>query len=138
MHDAAQAVLSEILSDGVAVPFSTVVRRLRQRGIPVTEAVLERRLRAPGSGVRLLDPWRGPQAALVAFLSPESEAGGAGLWVVPCDEPGHPRGEPAVGFHDLSRALRCLGRGLDQRSTRDVTRWIALVQEARQLGGWAA
>lgn len=138
MHDAAQPVLSEILREGVAVPFSTVVQRLRRRGTPVTEAVLERRLRAPGSGVRLLDPWRGPQAALVAFVSPDPEAGGAGLWVVPCDEPAGPGGHTVDGFHDLSRSLRCLGRGLDHRSPRDVTRWIALVQEARQLGRRAA
>lgn len=138
MHDAAQAVLREISSDGVAVPFSTVVQRLRRRGTPVTEAVLERRLRAPGSGVRLLDPWRGPQAALATFLSAGSETGAAGLWVVPCEEPDPSPGASLPGAHGLTRSLRCLGRGLDERSSRDLARWIALVQEARHLGGRAA
>jgi hypothetical protein len=138
MHHAAQPVVREILHDGVAVPFATVVQQLRRRGTPVTEAVLERELRAPGSGVRLLDPWRGPQAALAAFVSPESETGAAGLWVVPCEEPECIRRESLHGAQGLSRTLRCLGRGLDQRSPRDLARWIALVQEARHLGRRAA
>jgi hypothetical protein len=136
MHDSAQAALREILSEGEALPFSAVVLRLRRRGTAVTEEVLERRLRAPGSGARVLNPWRGPHASLCGLLSQESELGEAGLWVVP--EAEVVTGERSVGNEELSRALGLLARRLDERSPRDVSRWIALVQEARALRGRAA
>lgn len=136
MHGSAQAALNEILDEGVALPFATVVLRLRRRGAAVTEEVLERRLRAPGSGARVLDPWRGPHASLCSLLSPEFGSGVRGLWVVPEAEP-----EPETrsgGTERLRRALRLLAHGLDERSPRDVSRWIALVQEAQAFRGRAA
>jgi hypothetical protein len=101
-------------------------------GTAVTEGVLETRLRAEDSGVRLLDPWRGPQTALRGMIS--DTEGAAGLWVVAEDDRDDPPETPgSTGAPGLLRALRCLGRGLDERSPRDVARWIGLVEEARRL-----
>ena len=136
MHDAVQLILREVLREGVASPFADLVLRLRDRGVAVTEGVLERRLRAEGSGFRLLDPWRGPQGVLRTLLPPGAD-GPSTLWVVPDgpteEEPGAPGGDSGV-----ERALRCLGRAVDERSPRDVARWMALVEEARRLRGRAA
>ena len=136
MRDAAQPVLREILDEGVALPFSTVVLRLRQRGVALTEVILERRLRSADSGVRVLDPWRGPQAALSPLIAAEAGTGASGLWVIPMQDASVPSGQS--GTYPLRRSLRCLGHALDERSPRDVARWISLVQEARQLQRRAA
>lgn len=139
MHDAVQSILRHVREEGVALPFSTLVLRMRQRGAVVNEGVLERRLRADDSGVRLLDPWRGPHEALRRMTDYSTEVGAAGLWIVPEEDPVGGSGAPRPrGSTTLLRALRALGRDLDERSPRDVARWMALVEEARQLRRRAA
>ena len=134
MHDTAQDILRHLLDEGVALPFATLVLRMRRRGAAVNEGVLERWLRADDSGVRLLNPWCGPHEALRRMTQGPANAEKAGLWVVPEESLAERSGRPRPhGPTTLLRALRCLGRDLDERSPRDVARWMALVEEARQL-----
>ena len=149
MNQSLDEVLREVRAQGVAVPFTVVVARLRRRGAAVTEPVLERALRAADSGVRVLDPWIGVQAELRPLLE---ALDGPGIWVVPVADPeGDPVADPEAapasadvaprssrpGTSHIHRALRCLARELDERSTGDVARWVGLVQESRRLRGAA-
>ncbi len=130
MNDPLEQVLAEVRARGVAAPFTVVVAGLRRRGAAVTEPVLERVLRSTEADVRVLDPWIGPQSALRPLLE-AAEGGGTGPWVVPLGS----EVDPALRASDSGRlheALRCLARGLDERSPGDVARWVGLVQEARR------
>lgn len=114
-----------------AIPFATLVTRLRAEGAAVTEGVLARSLEAPGSGARLLDPWCGPHSALRGLVT--GDGASQGPWVV-VDGSGDEDPEPdPPGPAAVRRSILRLGRDLDARSARDLARWMALVAEARAL-----
>lgn len=123
--------LQQASQESPALPFSVLVARLRAQGAAVTEGVLARLLSEPGSGARLVDPWRGPHRALRSYLP--GIPGEDGLWVVlEADEEEDPEPDPPCAARLRSALLR-LGAELDTRSPGDVARWIALVEEARRL-----
>lgn len=123
--------LQQASHEGPALPFSALVDRLRAQGAAVTESVLVRLLSEPGSGVRLLDPWKGPQEALRSYLS--TSDGEMGPWVILEEEEEDPPDPETPGPVRLRRSLLRLGTELDPRSPGDVARWMALVEEARRL-----
>ena len=133
MNDAVQPILRDVLRQGVALPLETLVLRMRRRGAVVNEGLLERTLRAGGSGARVIDPWQGPHAALRFLLPSEAGAGSRGPWVVPDEAPDGMSEAGGGGPTGVCRVLRSLGRELDERSPRDIARWIGLVEEARRL-----
>lgn len=180
MDPRVKEALREVAHEGPAIPFRTLVRRLRARGMAVNEPVLRRMLEREDSGVRLLEPWSGPHGELIRYLEtpgrpmvrepspaverpaghPESgvrEGGGVGegrpggdgirdgcghrvreTWIVPVadddDEPPDPAAPCALRIRWI---LRYLGGRLDARSPADVSRWVAMVEEAGRLP-WAA
>lgn len=131
MTDVIREALRQAAAEGPAIPFADLVARLRARGTAVTEAVLARALEAPGSGVRLVDPWGGPHGALRGLLTDPGDAGG--LWIILDGGRDDDPGPGAPGAAGLARSLLRLGRSLDVRSPGDMARWMALVEEARRL-----
>lgn len=135
MREHIHHLLGRLGQEGAAVPFSTVVEHLRREGTVVTEGILARTLAAPGSGVRLLDPWTGPHATLRPFLAHVTGAA-PGPWIIPGrgTDGEDPEPDPEnPGPARMRRSLRRLGSTLDPRSPGDVARWMALVEEARRL-----
>lgn len=131
MKNLIRETLQQVSHEGPAVPFSTLVSRLRSQGSAVTEAVLVRTLEAPDSGARMVDPWCGPQGHLRSLL--QDVAPDAGPWVVFADENGDDRDPDPAGPACMRRTLLRLGQAVDARSHRDMARWMALVEEARRL-----
>lgn len=124
--------LRQASGECTAIPFSDLVTRLRKRGAVVTEAALLRDLGSPGSGVRMLDPWAGPQRSLRPLLG--FPADGADPWVFLEDDNGDEPPDPdSPAPLMLRRALLRLGESLDRRSPGDLARWVAMVEEARRL-----
>ncbi|HSG50387.1 MAG TPA: hypothetical protein VLA43_21345 [Longimicrobiales bacterium] len=131
MKNIIRETLLQVSHEGPAVPFSTLVSRLRSQGAAVTETVLARALEAPDSGARMVDPWCGPQAhlrSLVPHAAPD-----AGPWIIFADHEGDDRDPDPAGPACLRRSLLRLGQALDARSPRDMARWMALLEEARRL-----
>jgi hypothetical protein len=122
--------LRQASEERTAIPFSDLVERLRARGTPVTEAILMRDLGTPGSGVRVVDPWEGPQRSLRPLFGAPGE--GVDPWIFLDDDEDPPDPDsPAPAM--LRRSLVRLGRTLDRRSPRDIARWVAMVEEASRL-----
>ncbi len=79
---------------------------------------------------RILDPWRGPWRSV---LSLDAHAGRAcDVWVVAVTPPDRPPGGPPVAVK-LRETVRWLGRGIDPRSPREVSRWYAIALAERAL-----
>jgi hypothetical protein len=132
MKQLIRETLQQASQESPALPFTTLVERLRSQGVAVTEDVLVRVLSEPDCGARLVDPWTGPQRALRDYLG--AERGRAGPWVIleagGEDDPPDPDAPAPLR---IRRALLQLGCSLDVRSPRDVARWVALVEEASRL-----
>lgn len=122
--------LRQASRESTAIPFSDLVARLRAAGTPVTETILMRDLGIPGSGVRVVDPWDGPQSSLRPLLGAPREGVDPWIFLEDDDDPPDPD-SPAPAM--LRRSLVLLGETLDRRSPRDVARWVAMVEEARRL-----
>ena len=79
---------------------------------------------------RILDPWRGPWRSVLAA---DPEGGLAcDVWVVAVTPPDRPAGGPPVAVK-LRETVRWLGRGIDPRSPRQVSRWYAIALAERAL-----
>ncbi|MBW3534298.1 MAG: hypothetical protein KY453_03615 [Gemmatimonadetes bacterium] len=104
-----------------AVPFGEAVRLARATGMPVTEAVLLRSLRAEPELFRVLAPWREPWAT-----SP------AEPWLVPLQGDDRDSTAPA-SLRRLRTSLVWLGRTVDDRSKSAMARWFSLVREAERV-----
>jgi len=94
------------------------------------EARLRSILESHPERFRVLDPWRGPWRAL----------GGAGrqasvgsVWVVAIGDPTPPSDHPGAAALTLRESVRWLARGIDPRSTADVSRWYAIVLAERAV-----
>jgi hypothetical protein len=79
---------------------------------------------------RILDPWRGPWRSLLG-AHPDG-ALGCDVWVVAVAPPDRPPGGPPVAVK-LRETVRWLGRGIDPRSPREVSRWYAIALAERAL-----
>jgi hypothetical protein len=79
---------------------------------------------------RILDPWRGPWRSVLCDASDDDHIGD--VWVVAVAAPDHPPGGPAVAVK-LRETVRWLGRGVDPRSAREVSRWYAIALAERAL-----
>ncbi len=79
---------------------------------------------------RILDPWRGPWRSVLG-----ADAGGAhscDVWVIAVTAPDRPPGGPSVAVK-LRETVRWIGRGVDPRSQREVSRWYAIALAERAL-----
>ncbi len=76
---------------------------------------------------RVLDPWCGPWRlrAQEGGLTLPGEA-----WVVIITDPGDPPDTPRTALR-LRESVRWLGRGVDPRSSTEVSRWYAIVLAER-------
>ena len=76
---------------------------------------------------RVLDPWCGPWRH-------RTQEGGLTLpgeaWVVIITDPGDPPDTPRTALR-LRESVRWLGRGVDPRSSTEVSRWYAIVLAER-------
>jgi hypothetical protein len=79
---------------------------------------------------RILDPWRGPWRSVLAG-DPEG-ALGCDVWVVAVTAPDRPPDGPPVAIK-LRETVRWIGRGIDPRSQREVSRWYAIALAERAL-----
>lgn len=79
---------------------------------------------------RILDPWRGAWRSVVDG-SPDPAAA-CDVWVVAVSDPDRPPGGPTVAVK-LRETVRWIGRGVDPRSQRDVSRWYAIALAERAL-----
>src|SRR5688500_15557730 len=78
---------------------------------------------------RILDPWRGPWRSV---LGDSDAALYSDVWVVAVSAPDHPPGGPPVAVK-LRETVRWIGRGVDPRSQRQVSRWYAIALAERAL-----
>jgi hypothetical protein len=143
--------------DSPAVPLHDLVEILRRQGVAVTERSIRGALAGAGAAGRLLGPIlvrpspppgrsssrMGPGGSRVGLREPQADTGGphpphgasalvAGLgccWVVLCEKGDDDPGPDAPPSARLRRTLLFLGRRVDERSPRDVGRWLALVAE---------
>lgn len=93
---------------------------------------------------RILEPWRGPWGPLLP--SPRERSGSPGvaadleirgdLWVVPADGGGALDEEPDPAVRTLRASLLAVGRRVDDGSVTALTRWMAMVREARRVRRW--
>ncbi|UCC26115.1 MAG: hypothetical protein JSU98_03225 [Gemmatimonadales bacterium] len=132
MRQLIRETLHQASHESPAIPFVTLVERLRSQGAAVTDEILARILSEPGSGARIVDPWLGLQHALRSYLGDDRSR--PGPWVILDPDDGEDPPDPHTPAPvQLRRALIELGRHLDVRSSRDVARWIGLVEEASRL-----
>jgi hypothetical protein len=79
---------------------------------------------------RILDPWRGPWRSVLG-----ADADGAlacDVWVIAVAAPDRPPEGPPVAAK-LRETVRWIGRGIDPRSQREVSRWYAIALAERAL-----
>jgi hypothetical protein len=79
---------------------------------------------------RILDPWQGPWRSVVSVDddgTPRSD-----VWVIAVGPPDRPPGGPPVAAK-LRETVRWIGRGIDPRSQREVSRWYAIALAERAL-----
>jgi hypothetical protein len=79
---------------------------------------------------RILDPWRGPWRSVLG-----ADGDGAltcDVWVIAVAPPAPPPGGPPVAAK-LRETVRWIGRGVDPRSHRDVSRWYAIALAERAV-----
>ncbi len=79
---------------------------------------------------RLLDPWRGAWKTVRRDLVGGSEAGE--VWVVVVTDPGDPPDGAGPAATNLRESVRWLGRGIDPRSSIEVSRWYAIALAERK------
>ncbi len=79
---------------------------------------------------RILDPWKGPWRGV--FADDPGHAPTCDVWIVAVAAPDHPPGGPPVAVK-LRETVRWLGRGIDPRSPREVSRWYAIALAERAL-----
>jgi hypothetical protein len=79
---------------------------------------------------RILDPWRGPWRSVLDG-GPYTTAA-CDVWVVAVSAPENPPGGPSVAVK-LRETVRWIGRGVDPRSQREVSRWYAIALAERAL-----
>ncbi|MGE0160094.1 MAG: hypothetical protein AB7T31_11845 [Gemmatimonadales bacterium] len=79
---------------------------------------------------RILDPWRGPWRSVLTRGTEETLA--EDVWVVAITAPDRPPGGPAVAVK-LRETVRWIGRGVDPRSRREVSRWYAIALAERAV-----
>lgn len=77
---------------------------------------------------RVLEPWTGPWRA---GASTEGSRSGE-AWVVAIADPEDPPEGPRTALK-LRESVRWLSRGVDPRSTREVSRWYAIVLAERAV-----
>jgi hypothetical protein len=80
---------------------------------------------------RILDPWRGPWRAAVTHAC--GEARRRDTWVVAVDDPSQPPDHHGPAALKLRESVRWLGRGIDPRSPREVSRWYAIALAERAV-----
>jgi hypothetical protein len=80
---------------------------------------------------RLLDPWQGPWRATLAGDC--EEAARHDVWVVAVVDPTQPPDHPGAAALKLRESVRWLGRGVDPRSPREVSRWYAIALAERAI-----
>lgn len=78
---------------------------------------------------RVLEPWTGPWRAEAPALDSHC---GEGAWVVAITDPEDPPEGPRTALK-LRESVRWLSRGVDPRSTREVSRWYAIVLAERAV-----
>lgn len=79
---------------------------------------------------RILDPWRGPWRSV---LGPDEDGTlTCDVWVIAVAAPAPPPGGPPVAAK-LRETVRWIGRGVDPRSHREVSRWYAIALAERAL-----
>jgi hypothetical protein len=79
---------------------------------------------------RILDPWRGPWRSVLAA---DPECGLAcDVWVMAVAPLDHPPGGTPMAVK-LRETVRWVGRGVDPRSPRQVSRWYAIALAERAL-----
>lgn len=136
--------------DTPAVPFRHLLAELRATGTAVTERSLREALQGASPAGRVLGPLDGsrreeagssrsrpgrPGQPSAAGSPPSTSAALAGLgrrWVVLHEDPDDDPDPGAPPSSRLRRTLLFLGRTLDDRSPRDVARWLALVEEGNR------
>jgi hypothetical protein len=113
-------MLSELLGSVSEIVDRTLdVARLR--------AILE----AHPEHFRILEPWRGPwrstPGTLLAKEGPEE------AWVVAVSQPDRPPDGAGPAAIKLRESVRWLARGVDARSSVEVSRWYALAMSERHV-----
>lgn len=79
---------------------------------------------------RLLDPWRGPWSTARPDSDVASTAGD--VWVVAITDPEDPPDGAGPNMIKLRESVRWLGRGIDPRSSTEVSRWYAIALAERK------
>lgn len=126
MYSPLDDAIRAIMARHPALPLDRLVGLLRDRGVAVTPALLVRQLSDGRTRAKLIDPWCGPQRDLLAELVPEGYS--RGPWVVP-DPDDPPPDPPPPARARLMADIRAVGRGVDDRSPRDLLRWMGLLEE---------
>jgi hypothetical protein len=83
---------------------------------------------------RILDPWSGPWRSM---LDQDRGTPSCDIWVIAVALPDHPPGGSSVAVK-LRETVRWIGRGVDPRSPREVSRWYAIALAERALREAAA
>lgn len=79
---------------------------------------------------RILDPWRGPWRSMLDDTP--AAPGTCDVWVIAIVTPDRPPGGSALAVK-LRETVRWIGRGVDPRSPREVSRWYAIALAERAL-----
>ncbi|HUF76873.1 MAG TPA: hypothetical protein VMM35_11375 [Longimicrobiales bacterium] len=95
------------------------------------EARLRSALESYPDRFRLLDPWRGPWRATLAGSC--DELASHDVWVVAVMDPTQPPIHAGTAALKLRESVRWLGRGIDPRSPREVSRWYAIALAERAI-----
>lgn len=93
---------------------------------------------------RILEPWRGAWSPLLPSAREGSKRSGIAasleiqedVWVVPADGGGALDEEPDPAIRTLRASLLAVGRRVDAGSVTALTRWMAMVREARRVRRW--
>lgn len=78
---------------------------------------------------RILEPWRGRWVAVDGAAPPRSLGGEA--WVVAVGDPDGPPDDGGPAATKLRESVRWLARGVDPRSSSEVSRWYAIALAER-------
>ena len=136
------------------LPLRELLRLLRDSGVVVSEPVLIRALSGAPDRFRLVEPWRALARRRGSRRAPpftgrvrEGPAGGRAeerngelpweedLWVLPslAREPADAPSGERVALGRMRSSLVGLGWSVDATSSRDLSRWVALVREAESF-----